>query len=367
MFAMRPRRLHAMRKRMLWRPYTKTSIASSAAVAQIIESDIYTHFRNRLDLWSRNGSAVNVLPDCLLLAYMVSVHWVFGMEFTRSITEPRETGLQCADAFFRAVPMDTAGYLRYQLGRLWSALHLPVSLRFFGSANAARELAEKATRDMCSAEARSQKTTASDGDDDADGFFSLCRHLLGQFQQSGVPESAREQLLASELMDHILPAVGALGLTLMYAMFELSKYASVQNTLRDELVAALGRDGQDIDAATRASTIDGLPQLNSVILETLRVHIPAKTCFPREVPKNGAQLGSGTRVPGGVVVSSSAYWSHMDSTVYESPEEWRPQRWLTLDQDHLRRMERSLWPFGRGPTMCIARHLAMRGKPVSWL
>lgn len=39
--------------------------------------------------------------------------------------------------------------------------------------------------------------------------------------------------------------------------------------------------------------------------------------------------------------------------VFEDPNEWRPDRWLTEDKDKLDEMNRSFVPFGRGSRMCL--------------
>ena len=44
--------------------------------------------------------------------------------------------------------------------------------------------------------------------------------------------------------------------------------------------------------------------------------------------------------------------------MYENAAQFNPQRWLTEDEELLKRISRSFWAFGSGQRGCIAEHLA---------
>jgi len=44
--------------------------------------------------------------------------------------------------------------------------------------------------------------------------------------------------------------------------------------------------------------------------------------------------------------------------VYENAAQFNPQRWLTEDEELLKRISRSFWAFGSGQRGCIAEYLA---------
>lgn len=67
-------------------------------------------------------------------------------------------------------------------------------------------------------------------------------------------------------------------------------------------------------------------------------------------------------VPGGTVVSSSAWALHFNPIPFPSPEEWRPERWLESDGETLTELRKWIWTFGSDAQVCIGIHFSMRGK-----
>ena len=177
--------------------------------------------------------------------------------------------------------------------------------------------------------------------------------------------------MASELNDHTLAGFDTTGITLTYLSWELSKpeNAGIQKALRDELRSVNLRFRSTKNASERleipdAKTLDSLPVLHSVIMESLRLHAAIDGQQPRVTPAN-ASLGPPTctvhGIPANVRVSSRAYTLHRDPEVFPDPEQWKPQRWL----DSQGRVElggekaRWFWAFGSGGRMCVGSNLAM--------
>jgi len=67
---------------------------------------------------------------------------------------------------------------------------------------------------------------------------------------------------------------------------------------------------------------------------------------------------NGYFLPEYTTVGIQAYTLHQDDAVYSDPDLYRPDRWLTSDEEHLKKMNRSFWAFGSGQRGCIAEHLA---------
>lgn len=93
------------------------------------------------------------------------------------------------------------------------------------------------------------------------------------------------------------------------------------------------------------------PYLNAAIEEALRVWGPLSAGFPRVSP---GRMISSHFIPAGVVVSTSAYATARDPTVFPEPNTFIPDRWLSATSD-MRNMSR---PFSYGPRNCIGKHLA---------
>jgi cytochrome P450 len=96
------------------------------------------------------------------------------------------------------------------------------------------------------------------------------------------------------------------------------------------------------------------PYLQACIDETLRLYGPLSSGFPRVSP--GRHI-SGEYVPEGTIVSTSAYITARDPTVFADPLEYIPERWLDATPE----MRNSWRPFSYGPRNCIGKHLAEIG------
>ncbi|KAH8889042.1 cytochrome P450 [Thozetella sp. PMI_491] len=119
--------------------------------------------------------------------------------------------------------------------------------------------------------------------------------------------------------------------------------------IRDRLV----REVQGLPANFAEHNLRGLPYLNQVIDETLRLYSAAPSGLPREVSEKGAHL-CGYYFKGGLTVSVQAYSMHRDPKVFPCPEVFDPSRWETATKE----MNDSFMPFGGGARICIGIHLA---------
>lgn len=62
-------------------------------------------------------------------------------------------------------------------------------------------------------------------------------------------------------------------------------------------------------------------------------------------------------IPPHTTISMSLRDVHLDASVFESPRQFQPERWL--DGNNKKELERFLVPFGRGTRGCVGMHLAM--------
>ncbi|KAK6193521.1 hypothetical protein LQW54_012388 [Pestalotiopsis sp. IQ-011] len=103
----------------------------------------------------------------------------------------------------------------------------------------------------------------------------------------------------------------------------------------------------------------GMPYLQAVIKEALRIHPATALPLERVVPEGGATI-SGRFFPEGTIVAINPWVEHRNTALFGADaEEFRPERWLTQDTDKLAVMNRHWMPFGLGSRTCIGRHIAM--------
>jgi hypothetical protein len=191
------------------------------------------------------------------------------------------------------------------------------------------------------------------------------------------------QLIASEFLDNLEAARVALGITLTYILHELTIRPAIQSDLLEELMTLEPPlsypAGQNRISTSTLRKLDGLPLLDAVVTETLRVRVSIQLPFRRVVPEGGALI-DGYFLPAGVTIASSAYSMHMNPAAYPEPSKWNPKRWLDIqdaareqvpcksDQGEVEKGRASndprrwFWAFGSGSRMCIGNNFALLGK-----
>lgn len=138
--------------------------------------------------------------------------------------------------------------------------------------------------------------------------------------------------------------------TLVTGVFELLDGSPhMMGRLKRELFEAIPDERAMVDWAA----LEKLPYLSAVIKESLRLALGAPGRLPRVVPNNGAVL-CGRDIPAGTLVSSSIYMYNMDPSVFPSPHEFRPERWLDNDP----RLDQHMCSFSRGSRSCMGMNLA---------
>lgn len=175
---------------------------------------------------------------------------------------------------------------------------------------------------------------------------------------------------ASEMLDHIIATQETMTIMWTYILHRLSLDFGLQHSLHLELLrlqppVILADKDKGLPSP---SDIDGLPLLNAVVYETLRLHAANPARMPRVAPKGGLYL-HGYNIPAGTIVSTNAYCLHRHEEAFPLPHNWIPERWLKThinggdvgsvpDPDLLRKY---FWAFGSGPRMCIGQNFAIQG------
>ncbi|KAL6155380.1 Fusicoccadiene C-8 hydroxylase [Exserohilum turcicum] len=126
----------------------------------------------------------------------------------------------------------------------------------------------------------------------------------------------------------------------------------VEKRLRGEFAVLMKQLGEA--SIPPARELEKLPYLQACVKEGLRLSHGLMHRLPRVSPDVALKF-KGWTIPPGTPVGMSAYFMHIDETVYEKPREFLPERWLG-DIDP--RMERNYVPFSRGSRRCLAPNLA---------
>ena len=77
------------------------------------------------------------------------------------------------------------------------------------------------------------------------------------------------------------------------------------------------------------------------------------------VPPEG-DIINGHRIPGGTFIGLNTWGTQLDDVFGDDPEAFRPERWLTNSEDHLKAMHHTHeLIFGYGSTKCLGMPMAM--------
>jgi len=136
----------------------------------------------------------------------------------------------------------------------------------------------------------------------------------------------------------------------MIGTYHLLHNPEVKQRLVDELFSAW----PVLDQPPSYEEIEKLPFLTAVVKEALRIAVPTPVGLPRVVPPSGAVI-SGTKIPGGTVVSQSPIFVSFSEEIFERPHEFLPDRWL---QPGSKSLENWLVVFSKGPRSCLGITLA---------
>ncbi len=132
---------------------------------------------------------------------------------------------------------------------------------------------------------------------------------------------------------------------LSWTLLLLEQHPHILADLHDEIAGVLGGSPPTID------TIDQMQLLDQVIKESLRI-IPPVVGFGRYAAYD-CSVG-GYTIPKGSYVSISPYLTHRSPDIYPEPNQFNPERWLSV-----RPSTYEYLPFGAGPRLCLGTGFAI--------
>jgi cytochrome P450 len=135
----------------------------------------------------------------------------------------------------------------------------------------------------------------------------------------------------------------------------LVKNPQAADKLRQEVHETFVAAQWPVDKIPTYDLVKDLPYLRACIDEGLRLRPSLAGGLPRVVPPGGMQV-SGEWFDEGTTISVSTHTVHRDPAIFhDSPEQYRPERWLELDG---KEMQRGFLAFSQGGRACLGRNIA---------
>nr|AQY76218.1 cytochrome p450 [Thapsia garganica] len=154
------------------------------------------------------------------------------------------------------------------------------------------------------------------------------------------------------LMDLFIAGTDTNSSTIEWAMTELILNPSIMQKLREELSERIGEKG-----SLEEAEILEIPYLQSVLKETMRLHLVAPFLLPHKTVTN--VKFNGYIIPKNTPVMINAWAIARDSNSWKSPTHFTPERFLSSEIDYKGRYF-SFLPFGSGRRICPGIRLAER-------
>jgi cytochrome P450 len=132
--------------------------------------------------------------------------------------------------------------------------------------------------------------------------------------------------------------------TTEWAIAELLKHPQFAQKAQEELDDVVG-----FERVVDESDIPQLKYLQAIVKETFRLHSPAPLLLPHENIE--AREVGGYHIPPKTLLYVNVWAIHRDSSIYENPLEFNPERFVGSNID-LKGKDFQLLPFGSGRRVC---------------
>jgi cytochrome P450 len=181
---------------------------------------------------------------------------------------------------------------------------------------------------------------------DEDDRGDLLSMLLAARDEDGSAMS--DEQLRDEVITLFVAGHETTALVLSWTWYLLSQHPEKEAKLFTEVDTVLGGNLPSVEDMPR------LPYTEMIVNESMRLYPPAYA-FGREAVAD-CEIG-GYHVSRGTTLFLSPWVMHRDERYFDSPEEFKPERW---DGDLTKRLPRLAYlPFGGGPRICIGNSFAM--------
>merc|ERR1711936_6809 len=151
-------------------------------------------------------------------------------------------------------------------------------------------------------------------------------------------------------MDALNAGIDTTGNTATFMFYHLARHPEKQETLYEEIVNTIGKDGN-----MTAATLGKMKYLKACQQESQRM-LPVAFGSARKTQED--MVLGGYEVPAG---TSVLRWGHISSNSKENftnPELFLPERWIRGHPHHHNADPYSNLPFGHGPRACVGQRFA---------
>ncbi|XP_069702396.1 probable cytochrome P450 6a14 [Periplaneta americana] len=170
--------------------------------------------------------------------------------------------------------------------------------------------------------------------------------------KSNTPFEVTMDVIAAQAFVFFVAGYETSSTTMTFCLYELALNPDIQNRVREEIDAVLGKHGGNI---TYESILE-MEYLDKVVSETLRKYPPV-IVITRKCTKPAKLRGTDATVEKGTPVFLPVMAIHHDPKYYPNPEKFDPERFS--EEEKSKRPHFSYLPFGEGPRLCIGMRFGL--------
>ena len=369
MFSIKRSKEHSVRKRMISNIYSKSYLQSSQELHSISEDIIYKRYLPLLDTLAKEKTAVDVHELNFAVTMDAINAYIFGLSNGSNFIQDVKTRRYILHEYMCRRPY---GFFDQELPGLSTYLAYVGILITPKWVKDATQAVEVFCLNMCNAARASIESGVQLAPQDTPSVYKyLHQNIISSTTNSKPPTPQSSQIshliVASELLDQLAAGHETSAVTLTYAIYSLSQHPHLQAALRKELLALSppiiypASLQESLPTLASSRSIDALPLLHAILMETLRLYTAIPGPQPRQTPATPVSIAGSPPLPGGVRVAAQAYSLHRNAEVFPDPEAWRPERWTESNKAQKEEMGRWFWAFGSGGRMCVGSNFALQG------
>ncbi|RDW92913.1 cytochrome P450 [Aspergillus mulundensis] len=172
------------------------------------------------------------------------------------------------------------------------------------------------------------------------------------FSALSSPHIPASERTVPRLMDEGFAVLGAgtvtTARTLALASFHIFSNSTILENMRTELVNSVM---PDLNSTPSWADLERLPYLTAVITEALRLS-HGVTFRQARIAPDEALVFRDWVIPAGTPVAISTYLTHMDPSIFPSPQSFDPERWIRAKEQGFP-LHKYLLAFSRGSRQCL--------------
>ena len=171
--------------------------------------------------------------------------------------------------------------------------------------------------------------------------------LLFGIEDESTHDKMSDKQMRDELMTFIFAGHETTANALAWTFYLIAQHPETQQKIHDELTKVLARQSPSLQNLAQ------LTYLDAVLKESMRLYPPVWFLGRQTVQEDSID---GYRIPAGMTIMPSFYFTHRHEDFWERPDSFEPERFIQKQGSE--KHPYAYVPFGLGPRQCIGNRFA---------